>query len=219
MPRNLYSMFAGTILIGLLMSSTCAAETALPEDNQFDALYYSLASENAEAAEAGAEESTTSPTDEGIFVARLTPYIGNKSGLGDEYGHLVARLIEQSAASYGVNPILAAALFERESSFNMNACSPVGAVGIAQLMPDTASSMGYNPYDLEQNIRGGIEYLSYQLKRFEGAGDLQYTYAVAAYNAGGGAVAEYGDVPPYTETRNHVTAISHNYQHIASLME
>lgn len=151
------------------------------------------------------------------FAQRLGAHIGDSSGLGYDYGVYLASLIINYSNDYGIDPILVASLFEQESRFRMEAISSCGAIGIAQLMPNTAAGMGYNPYSLEDNVRGGIEYLSYQLKRFSAAGNLQASFAVAAYNAGPGAIQKYGDVPPYSETRNHVTAIANYYYQISSL--
>lgn len=115
-------------------------------------------------------------------------------------------LIQQAAARYGVDPALALAVAKQESGFSQDAKSKAGAIGVMQLMPATAAGLGVNPYDLAQNIDGGVRLLSDNLARY---GDV--SLALAAYNAGPGAVAKYGGVPPYAETQNYVAAILAGY--------
>jgi soluble lytic murein transglycosylase-like protein len=110
-------------------------------------------------------------------------------------------LVQQNAQIWQVDPALIKSVIANESSFDANATSPVGAQGLMQLMPETAASLGVrDPYDPSQNVAGGTRYLRSLLDRFNGDTRL----AVAAYNAGPGAVEKYGDVPPYAETRNYV---------------
>jgi soluble lytic murein transglycosylase-like protein len=113
---------------------------------------------------------------------------------------------EISAAScdYGVDEAIVRAIIHAESAFNPNALSRVGAQGLMQLMPATARRFGVgNPFDAAQNIRGGVQYLAFLLKRFNG--DLRL--AAAGYNAGEGAVDKYKGVPPYSETQRYVQRV------------
>lgn len=110
----------------------------------------------------------------------------------------------EAAAKYGVDPVLVRAVAWQESRFSYSAVSRKGAIGVMQLMPDTASWLGVNPYDPRDNIFGGVAYLSNLLERF--GGDVRL--ALAAYNAGPEAVTRHRGIPPYRETQNYVKAIS-----------
>ncbi|HSR64098.1 MAG TPA: lytic transglycosylase domain-containing protein, partial [Xanthomonadaceae bacterium] len=112
--------------------------------------------------------------------------------------------IAQAARDYGVEEAVVRAIIHAESAFNPNALSRVGAQGLMQLMPGTARRFGVgNAFDAAQNIRGGVQYLAWLLKRFNG----NVALAAAGYNAGEGAVDKYGGVPPYTETQRYVQRV------------
>ena len=117
----------------------------------------------------------------------------------------VDSLVIQHAQRHALRPELVRAVIQVESGFNPRARSPKGAMGLMQLMPATARELGVtNPYDPAQNIRGGTTYLRQLLDRYDGDERL----ALAAYNAGAGAVDRYGrNVPPYQETRDYVRRI------------
>lgn len=133
------------------------------------------------------------------------------------YAAQVADAILYDCAQYGVDPLLVAALFEQESRFSMDAVSPMGAIGVAQLMPATATGMGINPYELHENIVGGVRYLRAQLDRFADRGEWSATYAIAAYNAGPGAAAT--SLPPYAETIRHVNRVYDIYMELSQALE
>lgn len=116
-------------------------------------------------------------------------------------------LIQASATRHGVDPALIKAIIHTESAFNPNARSPVGAMGLMQLMPGTARDMGVmNPWDPAQNIEGGTKYIAWLQKQFKNR-DL----VVASYNAGLGNVKKYGGIPPFRETQNYVKSVNSRY--------
>ena len=121
----------------------------------------------------------------------------------------IDNLIRLNGQRYGVDPYLIYCVIRQESGFRTGATSPVGAMGLMQLMPGTAARYGVtNPYDPAQSIMGGTRYLANLLRLFGGRVDL----ALAGYNAGEGAVMKYGRrVPPYAETQNYVRTIGARY--------
>lgn len=113
----------------------------------------------------------------------------------------IAKMVQVASQKYGVDPKLALAVAQTESNMTADAVSSAGAVGVMQLMPETARAMGVrNVYDPRENIDGGVKYLKQMLTTFNG--DIEK--AVAAYNAGPGAVTKYAGVPPYSETQAYV---------------
>jgi len=124
---------------------------------------------------------------------------GSKPEVATDYD----TLITQAASKNGVDPDLVKAVVKAESGFRSEAVSRTGAQGLMQLMPATAASLGVSdPFDPAQNIEAGTRYLKSQIDRF-GSTEL----ALAAYNAGPGAVVKYGGVPPFNETKNYVSRV------------
>lgn len=116
-------------------------------------------------------------------------------------------MLTNAAVRHGVDPKLVHAIAIAESNMNQDEISEVGAIGVMQLMPETAEGLGVNPYDEQENIEGGTMYLKQMLDEFDG----NVSHAVAAYNAGPGAVQRYGGVPPYGETQAYVGRVMDMY--------
>lgn len=121
---------------------------------------------------------------------------------GGSFSQQLEQMIERQSSQLGVNSDLVRAVVRQESGGNPRAVSRAGAVGLMQLMPDTARQLGVDPYDPEENLQGGIRYLRDMASQFQSVDQ-----ALAAYNAGPGAVRRYGGTPPYQETQNYVQSI------------
>jgi soluble lytic murein transglycosylase-like protein len=117
-------------------------------------------------------------------------------------------LADAAALKYGLPATLVRSVIAAESAHRPDAVSPKGAIGLMQLMPETAKDLGVNPHDPAENVDGGTRYLRDMLVRFDG----RLWHALAAYNAGPGAVEKYGDIPPYRETIQYVKRIDRAYQ-------
>lgn len=120
----------------------------------------------------------------------------------------ILQVIHDAAIKHNVDPRLATAVAKAESGLSETAASSAGAIGVMQLMPDTAAALGVkNIYDTYQNIDGGVRYLRQMMDCF--GDDMEK--AVAAYNAGPDAVIRYGGIPPYKETQNYVARVKTLY--------
>jgi len=114
-------------------------------------------------------------------------------------------LIDRAAEKYGLPKELLHSVVKQESGYRTGAVSPKGAIGLMQLMPGTARALGADPHDPAQNVDAGARYLSHLLKTYDG----YLWHALAAYNAGPGAVKKYGgNIPPYRETREYIRRIA-----------
>lgn len=144
------------------------------------------------------ETKNTAPT--GSFVQGLGSTSMTKNQILD--------LVSQISKKHQIDEKLVSAVIRQESGFNPKAKSHAGAMGLMQLMPGTAQGLGVNdPYNPVQNIEGGVKYLKSMLNKYNG----NVILALAAYNAGPGAVDKYKGVPPYKETQNYVKTILGNY--------
>lgn len=120
----------------------------------------------------------------------------------------ILRVVRAKARAYGIDSRLVQALIQVESNFKPGAVSNKGAQGLMQIMPSTGKELGMQkPFDMEDNIEAGVRYLRMQLDRFG-----SHALALAAYNAGPGAVERYGGVPPYRETQDYVRKVLSIYR-------
>jgi len=125
----------------------------------------------------------------------------------------IADAVERAAAQHSLPPELIHSVIKVESNYNPVAVSSKGALGLMQLIPSTARRFGVlDAFDPADNIQGGAKYLRYLLDLFGG----DYPLALAAYNAGEGAVAKYGTVPPYPETQNYLRLVAHQLRAVPS---
>jgi soluble lytic murein transglycosylase-like protein len=143
----------------------------------------------------------------GTADASFSPLSATAPAPGEGEAGQYEALVEQAAARNGLDPAVLHGLIQQESGFDPSAASSAGAAGLTQLMPATASSLGVaNPLDPAESIEGGARYLSEMMSRFGG----NTADALAAYNAGPGAVQQYGGVPPYAETESYVEKVLGN---------
>ncbi|MBR5305047.1 MAG: lytic transglycosylase domain-containing protein [Candidatus Gastranaerophilales bacterium] len=123
----------------------------------------------------------------------------------------IDELIETFSQKYDIDGDFIKAIIKQESGFNAKATSKKGAMGLMQLMPKTAESLGVvDAYNPSQNIEGGVKYLKGLLDKYDNNKEL----ALAAYNAGPGAVKKYGGIPPYKETQNYINNIMGAYNKV-----
>ena len=191
-PGGAASLWTATLLValaGLDEPSALSADLISPADGPRNAAPVPPAGENNAAA----------------GLAGEIPAFTAGAASGPQAPASLDALFNAVAARYGLEPSLLKAVARVESGFNPSALSPAGAQGLMQLTPATAAAMGVqNPWDAAQNLEGAARYLRQLLDRFHGSVPL----ALAAYNAGPGAVERYGGIPPYRETQQYVQRVS-----------
>jgi soluble lytic murein transglycosylase-like protein len=186
--QQLRGLIEQTRQVGSGIAPTSATDGASTTASQVPAGDFAAALQAATTADAS---SPTTAQSEGVAGA---------AGDGGEYDSV----IEQAAERYGIDPAVLHGLIQQESGFDPGAQSSAGASGLTQLMPGTASSMGVaNPLNPTESIEGGARYLSQLMSQFGGNTED----ALAAYNAGPGAVQQYGGIPPYAETQSYVSKV------------
>lgn len=130
----------------------------------------------------------------------------NKSA---NYYKYIDNVVNIAAKDYGIDPSLIKAIIKVESNFDQNIVSSKGAQGLMQLLPETSNALGVNnPFNIKENIYGGVRYFKDQLKSFNG----DIALSLAAYNAGPNNVLKYGGIPPFSETQNYVKAVNKYYE-------
>ena len=122
----------------------------------------------------------------------------------DEVVHAMSRI-------YAIEPAFVKSVIAAESGFEQEALSPKGAIGLMQLMPETAAELGLDPADAEQNVEAGTRYLAWLMQRYRQKPN-GVSWAIAAYNAGPGNVEKYAGIPPFKETQAYVTRVLGYYK-------
>lgn len=145
----------------------------------------------------------------GVLLLFVFPSLKMEVQANQEFKSKYNDIIEPIALKYNVDPKLIHSIIRAESNYNSIAVSPKGAVGLMQLMPETAKEFGVeNLYDPKENIEGGVKYLDYLCKLYNNRKDL----VLAAYNAGQEAIKKYGGIPPYPETINYINKVNDSHK-------
>ena len=208
--QQLQGLIEQTRQVGSGLSSTSATATTSSTGNPSATASQVPAGDFAAALQAATMADSSSP-----ITAQDQSAAAGAGADGGEYDGV----IEQASERYGIDPAVLHGLIQQESGFDPSAQSSAGASGLTQLMPGTASSMGVaNPLNPTESIEGGARYLSQLMSQFGGNTED----ALAAYNAGPGAVQQYGGIPPYAETQSYVSKVlgyaeSYRQTHPASI--
>ncbi|MCI2398353.1 lytic transglycosylase domain-containing protein [Aliiroseovarius subalbicans] len=189
-------VLTASVLISSLGAQAALAETLFSGSNGSATFRAQTAVLDGRAAQQYANSVTLQPK------AVTVPGQGGIPAYAGSYRGTYLPVAQAMARKYGIPEDLFLRLVQQESGWNPRAKSHAGALGLAQLMPATARKLGVDPMDPHQNLEGGARYLRQQYDRFR-----SWRLALAAYNAGPGAVEKYAGVPPYKETRGYVRAI------------
>ncbi len=192
------------------------ANAKMPDPSAYkEASEYLLGSESPKnqtpiSPESGADDrtqNTSSPSFSTPNTLFPPPSRGTSQIRSSATGHKIEKAIQDAAAQYQLSPKLIKGVIKAESDYDVNAVSPAGAQGLMQLMPGTARDLGVtNPFDIKQNIDGGVRYLKKMMEMFGG----NVRQALSAYNAGPGTVKRYNGDVPYSETRQYVDRVIDN---------
>ncbi len=185
-----------TILLSGVIASSAAADSAVSSKSRASLFRSQTKVLDSRAASQYANSVRLQPT------SVITPSKVSSPSYNGQYRGQYLEMARAAARRHGVPEDLFLRLVQQESGWNAKAKSHKGALGLAQLMPATARSLGVNPRDPRQNLEGGARYLRKQYDTFR-----SWRLALAAYNAGPGAVEKYNGVPPYRETRDYVKKI------------
>jgi hypothetical protein len=185
----------------------------VPRDDTLAAAWFQLAAERGDphaqrVLPLVGGKASVAPRCVGTRRQAVEPFLPGRIDLNSPQRKAVVQAVQRLAERYALDPHLVIAVIQTESAFDPQAVSPKGAMGLMQLMPGTADRFGVrDPFDPEQNIRGGMAYLRWLLTYFNG----NVVHAVAAYNAGEEAVTRHGGIPPYPETQTYVQRVTAFY--------
>jgi len=192
-PANLFNEIASRVF------------ERIPGGEAFHSRLISGRTANAASASRAVANSNTRPdANNATSFNSIMQYFSTGGDVDDATRKIIEAEIEAASARHNIDPNLVRAVIRAESNYRTDAVSSAGAMGLMQLMPGTATSLGVtNPFDIAQNIDGGTAYLRRMLDAFDQDLDL----ALAAYNAGSGAVRRHGGIPPFAETQRHVPRV------------
>ncbi len=190
------------LMVALMMGAGAQAQSALGSGSLLSSYDRDLIRKPVRGKLKNAPRATRIEIDEAAIGQKVNVYAPQFYGRDTFPNSRLHNMARNAARKNGIPVALFLKLVTQESNWKPKARSHKGAIGLAQLMPQTARGLGVNPHDPRQNLEGGARYLAQQYARFR-----DWRLALAAYNAGPGAVEKYNGVPPYRETQNYVRKI------------